>query len=820
MQYPDNPQLQLAYNFLQYTNQNVYLTGKAGTGKTTFLRNLKKVSPKRMIVVAPTGVAAINAGGVTIHSFFQMSFGPQIPQDPNSPRKVEVEDDTNVAASIKRFNKEKINIIRSLDLLVIDEISMVRADILDGIDEVLRRYKNRNLPFGGVQLLMIGDLQQLAPVVKEDEWNILRSYYDTFYFFSSRALKQSNFVGVELTYIYRQSDQYFIDLLNKVRTNQLDKAAVELLNQRYKPAFEPTDDEGYITLTTHNYQAQRINESKLNQLKSKSEWYKADVEGDFPDYSYPTDERLELKVGAQVMFVKNDPSFEKLYYNGKIGTVIDLSATSVEVLCQGESKPIIVTPGEWQNARYSLNEKTQEIEESVVGRFIQLPLKLAWAITIHKSQGLTFDKAIIDARQSFAHGQVYVALSRCRSLEGLVLSTPIEPRSVISDTTVVGFSSKIEQNQPDSQFLEQAKKKFELQLLVELFDFRPFIRNVQYFLRVWNENSAYLMGNLKQVFIELLNPVNNEMVLVAEKFYVQIDHLLNTEGAADKNPNLQERVKKAADYFLQRMSFYIENPMDEANFQTDNKTIRKRLTDIFSRIELELLVKRNCLNLVAESGFEVKTFMDVRAKSAIEQPKVKSKRTMAAASVNYPEFYRKLVEWRDDKADELGVEVAKILQQKVMVAIADVLPVTASDLKAIKGMGGTKMNQFGREILALILQFRKDNDMQLPLNAEKEVAFAGLNTREVSLALFNQGKTIAEIARERKLSTTTVEGHLAYYVSVGELDVFKLVDEDTYVAIERVVKAEKVKTLTDAKNKLGDDFSYTQIKMVLADLGW
>ena len=351
MEFQSNPQLELAFNFLQYTNQNIFLTGKAGTGKTTFLRNLKKQSPKRMVVVAPTGVAAINAGGVTIHSFFQMSFGPQIPVSPDQQRQVAVPADGNVAAGIKRFSREKINIMRSLDLLVIDEISMVRADVLDGIDEVLRRYKNRYKPFGGVQLLMIGDLQQLAPVVKDDDWAILKDYYDTCFFFSSHALKRSKFMGIELNHIFRQSDQRFIDLLNKVRENRMDAATLQELNQRHIPGFNPEEKEGYITLTTHNYQSQQINDSKLGQLGAQSHRFKAEVQGEFPEYSYPTDLELELKVGAQVMFVKNDISADKRFYNGKIGKITNIDDETIEVQCPGDYLPIDVEKAEWAKCK-------------------------------------------------------------------------------------------------------------------------------------------------------------------------------------------------------------------------------------------------------------------------------------------------------------------------------------------------------------------------------------------------------------------------------------------------------------------------------------
>ena len=429
-----NKQLELAFDFVQYTGKNIFLTGKAGTGKTTFLKNLKEKSPKRMIVVAPTGVAAINAGGVTIHSFFQLSFAPQIGIESEQVRQM-------------RFNKEKINIIRSLDLLVIDEISMVRADILDAVDRVMRRFKNGKKPFGGTQVLMIGDLQQLAPVVKSEEWNLLKREYETVYFFSSKVLKETSFVSIELQHVFRQQDDNFISLLNKVRDNQLDENSVEVLNRRFLPKFNPDDKDGYITLCTHNIQAERINESKLRSIKSASNVFSATIEGKFPEYSYPTSSELKLKAGAQVMFVKNDPSPEKQFYNGKIGIITNIDEETVFVKCPDEDGEIAVTPLLWENVKYSIDKKTSEIKEEVEGSFVQIPLKLAWAITIHKSQGLTFERAIIDAEASFAHGQVYVALSRCKSLEGLVLSTPISGKSIINDRKVSGFIQQVEENQ-------------------------------------------------------------------------------------------------------------------------------------------------------------------------------------------------------------------------------------------------------------------------------------------------------------------------------------------------------------------------------------
>lgn len=379
----NNPELQRAWQIIENTGTHLFLTGKAGTGKTTFLRNLKKESPKRTVIVAPTGIAAINAGGVTIHSFFQLPFAPFIP-------------DTTFNTEQKhfQFSKEKINIIRSMDLLIIDEISMVRADLLDAIDSVLRRYRDQYKPFGGVQLLMIGDLQQLAPVVKETEWNMLSHYYDTSYFFGSLTLKKTTYATIELKQVYRQNDPYFLSLLNKVRENKADEQTLAELNQRYIPNFHPAKEKGYIQLTTHNYQAQQINDHELSLIKEPVFSYKAEVTGIFPEYSYPTDETLMLKKGAQIMFVKNDPSPEKRYYNGMIGEITSIDEDRFTVRTKEKNEKIIVQPEEWTNSKYVLNKETKEITEEQEGVFKQYPVKLAWGITIHKSQGLTFEHAI------------------------------------------------------------------------------------------------------------------------------------------------------------------------------------------------------------------------------------------------------------------------------------------------------------------------------------------------------------------------------------------------------------------------------------------
>jgi len=428
-----NEALELAYNFIENTDRNVFLTGKAGTGKTTFLHRIKSESLKRMVVVAPTGVAAINAKGVTIHSFFQLPFGPILPNT-QSPYADRIQ---------RKFSKTKIDIIKSLDLVIIDEISMVRADVLDGIDEVLRRYKDKTKVFGGAQVLMIGDLQQLAPVIRPDEWQLLKSHYQNAFFFSSKAYQQAKAINIELKHIYRQQNEAFISVLNEVRHNTLSEASLQLLNARYQPDFETQEGDGYITLTTHNRKADSINQSKLDDLETKTQTYTAEIYKNFSEKNFPNDELLELKVGAQVMFIKNDSSFEKRYYNGKIGTITALHDDTVTVTC-AEDDIIEVDVETWENIKYNLDKDTQEITEVLEGSYTQIPLRLAWAITIHKSQGKTLENVIIDlGRGAFAPGQVYVALSRCKSYENLVLKQPIRPRDIWCDQSILDFARTI-----------------------------------------------------------------------------------------------------------------------------------------------------------------------------------------------------------------------------------------------------------------------------------------------------------------------------------------------------------------------------------------
>jgi len=816
-----NPELKLAFDFVEQTNTNLFLTGKAGTGKTTFLRNLKSISPKRMIVVAPTGVAAINAGGVTIHSFFQMHFGPHIPTGTSAEENANPNSQTNTADRSHRFSREKINIIRSLDLLVIDEISMVRADLLDAIDEVLRRYKDHRKPFGGTQLLMIGDLQQLAPVVKDNEWAILRPYYDTVFFFGSRALQQTQFTTIELKHIYRQSDDVFIGLLNKVRNNQIDIKTLNDLNQRYIPDFNPSNDEGYITLTTHNYQSQAINETKLKQIKHPEQRFTALIEGEFPEYSYPTDFELILKEGAQVMFVKNDTSREKLFYNGKIGTIESMEDDTIFVKCEGDYAIIPVVQAEWQNNKYTINEETKEITETPVGKFAQYPLKLAWAITIHKSQGLTFEKAIIDANAAFAHGQVYVALSRCKTFEGMVLSSLISQDGIKSDMSVKGFSIQAELNQPGEKELIASRIAYQQTLLAELLDFSAIQRRLHYCQKIIKENSTILLPGLVGAYTTMGTLLKSELIEIADKFKSQVGQLLSGNPMIEGHDTLQERIKKASTYFCEKMDQHICQILVNLEIETDNKTIKKLLKENTENLYQEAFIKTACFK-TCQQGFSVKEYLNTKAKASIEKIQLKKEAkeyTFTGDAVNN-ELSRKIKDWRYAKAQLEDLPVYMVLPQKTLYELVEKVPVTVKELSEIKGFGKKKVKKYGNEIISIIRNYLQVNHLdKLDEETPDEVSITKPKpekgkSQKLSLELFLQGKTIEEIAKERSFAVSTIEGHLAGFVVNGELDILKLIPPEKLQRIASCFIETEITSLNEAKDILGDDVTYMELRMV------
>ena len=592
-------QTQLAWDIIETTNTNLFLTGKAGTGKTTFLRRLKEESSKRIVVVAPTGIAAINAEGVTIHSFFQLSFAPFIPN-------------YNLKEQQFRFSKQKINVIRSIDTLVIDEISMVRADLLDAVDSVLRRFRKNNLPFGGVQMVMIGDLGQLAPVAKDDEWQMLSRYYATPYFFSSLALQRTRYAIVELTKVYRQSDKRFLDILNKVRENRADAAVLSALNSRYIPNFKPLKEDGYIRLTTHNWQAQRINDHELELLPGKPYTYTATIEGKYPEMLFPTDETLTLKTGAQVMFVKNDSSADKAYYNGMIGTIAAIDAEGFTVTAKDTGENIRVQPEQWDNTRYVLNEKTNEISEEVEGTFTQFPVKTAWAITVHKSQGLTFDHAIIDVQRAFTHGQTYVALSRCRTLEGMVLSAPLPQSAIIRDEAVDEYATHAIEHTPSEGQIEQLQRDYYLSVVSELFDFRPLLDS-------FNRMIDLLTGHFRRAYPKLileykarLGTIKTQMYDVAERFKLQYNQIVISTADYQHDPHLQERLTKGATYFARTLSD-VEQLVKSTKVTTDTQDVKKRFTEQHAALKEMIMQKRALLNYVKDEGFRLNDYLHQRA---------------------------------------------------------------------------------------------------------------------------------------------------------------------------------------------------------------
>ena len=699
-----NQKLDFVEELVLYTDAHIFLTGKAGTGKTTFLKNLPLKTYKRMVVVAPTGVAAINAGGQTIHSFFQLPFGPQLPENaPNTMAWGKMSAKTK-AAQLQKLNKRKINLMRSLDLLIIDEISMVRADVLDAIDAVLRRVRRSQKPFGGLQLLMIGDVHQLAPVAKQEEWEVLSPYYDTPYFFGSQVLKKTPYVCVELEHIYRQHDMDFITLLNKVRHNEMDAECVALLNTRFKPGFVPKDDEGYITLTTHNYQADQINESKLAAIKEKSVVFRAEVHGNFPENTYPTKEELELKIGAQVMFVKNDPNPEKAFYNGKIGRIVGFDEKEATVTVESGGERITVPKLKWQNMEYTLNTENQEIEENEIGSFTQIPLRLAWAVTIHKSQGLTFNKVIVDAGQAFAHGQVYVALSRCTSLEGLVLKTRITSNALVNDHSVNRFVETLPEKEPTQEKVDALRHEYELETMLELVGFEGIYKDFGKLMKVLYANDTLFEGKMIQDLSQRRTRIFEALCQVGNRFGSQIQRLHAEVSSCEQNEVLQERLIKGVAYFDEQLKT-ITDGLFELPFKTDNTAVNSQLSDALKPLQEDIQLKICCLE-ACKNGFTVKAYQKTKSVKVIEAEKnAKKKVEIKDDLMEKSQLYAALSAWRLQKAQDADVPAYTIAHNKTLKAIAQFKPATLLALKEVPGMGAKSVKRFGDEILDIVLRF-------------------------------------------------------------------------------------------------------------------
>lgn len=813
-----NPELELAWQFVENTNRNIYLTGKAGTGKTTFLHKIREESNKRLVVVAPTGVAAINAKGVTIHSFFQLPFGPILPEQLFSPSPLKK---TNQAA-VQKFNKRKIDLIRSLDLLIIDEVSMVRADLLDGIDQVLRRFKNATEVFGGVQVLMIGDLQQLSPVVKENEWALLRNHYDTSFFFSSKSFLLSNAINIELKHIFRQENQEFIEILNQIRNNKLEEKSLQKLNQQYQPGFEAKNEEGYITLTTHNNRAKDMNAIEIKKLQQKSRIYEAGIDGDFPEFSYPNAEELELKIGAQVMFIKNDSSHEKRYFNGKIGRITAMSKDGVTVSCPGDAEEILAEKESWHHIKYSI-DKQNEIKEDIIGVYSQIPLRLAWAITIHKSQGLTFEKAIIDAGASFAHGQTYVALSRCKTLEGIVLKSPINQKGIIQDTRVLHFSAEAEDHQPDAQGLEISKKQYQLHLLEQLFSFKQLNYQINRCQKTHYQSGGSLIGKLDQPLKTMKEEGTDELMKISANFAFQLKNMSQEVQNLEGETIIQERITKAIQYYLSQIDQYLVLPLSELTYTSDNKAIlkdfKKEIEEADDLIHQKIFCLKGC-----EKGFGTQKYLKLRAQSIFEKKEKTKSKPIQEEKSEHPNLFKTLRTYRSSMAEDEGIQHYQVFTQKSLFAMCKSLPTTLSQLKDIHGIGKAKLSKYGDDLVDIVrdycIQIGKEISTEEKLEIkEKPKKKDKIPTKEISLQMFQSGMNIAEIAKERGLVITTIEGHLIQYLPSGEITVEDLVDGKIIDEIIKTIDNMKFKSLTELRKALNDRYSYSQLRLALMKKG-
>ena len=815
-----NQKLQFVEEIVLHTDAHIFLTGKAGTGKTTFLKSLPMKTAKRMAVVAPTGVAAINAGGQTIHSFFQLPFGAQIPEDAQNIASRGNFRSQAMATQFQKIRKPKLQLMRALDLLIIDEISMVRADVLDGIDAVLRRARRSSRPFGGVQVLMIGDVHQLAPVAKPEDWEILAPYYDTTYFFGSHVLRSTPYLCVELDHIYRQHDQSFIDLLNKVRHNEMDASCVQLLNSRYLPDFTPKDDDGYITLTTHNYQADDINSRKLDELKTEKLTFTADIKGIFPESMYPTRETLELKVGAQVMFIKNDPNPEKAYFNGKIGRLVEYNKDNGVLVVQCGDEHISVSKIEWANRDYALNEETQQVEETIIGTFTQIPLRLAWAVTIHKSQGLTFDKLIVDAGHAFAHGQVYVALSRCTSLQGLVLKTRLTPQTLVNDYKVNHFVDEMPEREPSREKVDQLRQCYELENLLELIDFQKIYRDIGKLAGLTLAYRRLFEPALIQDLTCRMEQVQHELCEVGTKFARQLKNQQHESPVCESNKPLQERLKNAAAYFKEHLD-NITNGLFELPYKTDNKAVNEQLTDTLTALYADVAVKRGCLESCAE-GFSAVDYL--RAKSAATMKAEKKENRPPAirdAMMEKGSLYEALKAWRDDKADDDDEITYNIIPNKILKSIASAEPITLRELKGVDGMGPKRMAQYGEEIITIVRQYSDrtpDGSGEKDDWEERLLKKNSGNTFLITKEMLNKGMTAEEISKERGLALSTIYGHITRLVGDGDFNADQFIDSEKCDTIRDYYESTGDLSLGRAREVLGEDYDFWELRTVLAEM--
>ncbi len=741
--------------FINQTQRSVFLTGKAGTGKTTLLREIIETTHKNTVVVAPTGIAALNAGGVTIHSLFQLPFGGFLPDNsaPDFSESTKFETKATLRRHFKMSGLKK-SVIRNMELLIIDEVSMLRADLLDAMDFMMQTVRKKNSPFGGVQVLFIGDLLQLPPVIRDDEWRTLKNYYKGKFFFHSQVVQQNPPLYIELDKIFRQTDDAFISVLNNLRNNQISKEDIGTLNQYVQPNFDLKANKGYITLTTHNAKADTMNTEALESLEGKEWLYSPEITGDFPDKIYPVDEVLRLKEGAQIMFVKNDLSFDKKYFNGKMGVIKSLSTKEILVHFPEENKTIEVEKYEWQNIRYKVNDTTKEIEEEVLGTFVHYPIKLAWAITVHKSQGLTFDKAALDVSQVFLPGQAYVALSRLRSLKGLILLSPLQMNGISNDQDVMDYSL----NKASETHLENAlhfeTKNFIHQYLVQTFEWADLAqewRNHQY---SYNDKSEVSSKAKYSYWAKEQTERIEKVVEPAKKFIQQLNALFRQE-TVDLN-HISERIQAAYTYFM--------DPMDELVFEIlwkleEVKRLKKAKAYFDELVLLEELQTKAVLRLM-------------KAKLLIET--VVSGETISKEKLTSP-------------------EIKMYVSRKVAAIQATFKKVNVN-----------------------LIEDDLDEERYLP--KKKTKSSTKKTTVEETYDLWKQNNSIAEIASIRMLTKQTIYGHFVRLIQTEMVAIEDLIPSDKLDQLAAAFEGYKEESLNALMEKYGDTFSWEEARMFKASL--
>jgi len=821
-----SPQFEQVLNFVNRTNQSVFLTGKAGTGKTTLLKYIRQNTFKQMSIVAPTGVAAINAGGSTIHSFFQFPFTPFLPA-----LKESGEIDAAGNSPVLKYNSQRLAIFRNLELLVIDEISMVRADLLDMVDVTLRQTRKKwHLPFGGVQVLLIGDMYQLPPVIKPNEWQLLNQVYPSAFFFDSLVIRRNPPVYIELDKIYRQSEQTFIQLLNKVRNNNLDLESLDLLNTHYKANITKQDYRDNITLTTHNRKADEINFRNLNELEGKEYKFRCKVEGTFSEGNYPADEELVLKKGTRVMFLKNNT--EKNYYNGKIGIVSYVDPEKIKVKCDEDHYDIEVGRETWTNVSYKVDKTTKHIDEEVLGTYNQFPLRLAWAITIHKSQGLTFDKLIIDAAEAFSAGQVYVALSRCRSLKGLTLSSRINRQSLLNDNNILNFASTKHDHDQINTFFTSGQRAFIKTVLINLFDFTGQLQNRQdlggilqlYKTRINNDGLEWIHALLTR--IEQLNDVSN-------KFKHQLANLIDQAVNTETDETLQSRLKQASVYFEAEIKKCLDH-FKNCPLSTESKEAATEMNELLQEL-FDALFQKHTLISAITNGFVFSDFVKHKLKLVYPDIKINvyasAKNTKVSAEVKHPQLYRELLLQRDEICNDEQKPIYMVANNKTLIELANYLPDTPDRLLKISGFGEAKVNAFGDKFLQIIKAYMMEHELEsnisaLPSKKEKkakkeksegEEKVKKISTREQTYLLFRQGFKLEEIARQRGFALSTVQAHLVPYITNGEILIDDLVSaEKQKLILSALEKFSYEEGLNPIKNNLPADISFSEIRYVMA----